>query len=287
METVKHDSNRVDIQDSSTNSVDTSFLVERDWYDNMDETELRDFVDLAYKTRSTGTLIAYPNELILTDEQREWIEDYLNQVEKVLYSYDYDTPEYGYWRYLDVDSFVDYALVNEIALNEDAGKFSSWLYQDLGGKLSMGPIWDFNNAFDNGIDQSILGTDFVMLGKPLYAMLFRDEAFTEKTINRYRELRETFLSDDYITNYIDGVVDYLGPAIERNYEVWGYTLDPEVIKKLEEDQRLSPIDRNPASHEEAISDLKNAFEDRLMWLDNHIEILRQYSHESAVKEFNH
>lgn len=287
METIKHDSNRVDIQDTDSKSVDTSFLVKRDWYDNAEDFQLRDFINESHKATSTVTTINYPNEQLLTQEQKEYIEDHLNQIEKALYSFDYDTPEYGYWKFLDVASFVDYALANEIALNEDAGKFSSWLYQDLGGKLSMGPIWDFNNAFDNGFEQSILGTDFIMLGKPLYAMLYRDEGFTEKVISRYRELREKYLSDEFVSNYIDDVVEYLGPAIERNYAVWGYTLDPKVIRELDKTQRLEPVSRNPVSHEEAIADLKNAFMQRLKWLDSHIEILRQYSHESAVKEYNH
>ncbi len=287
METIKHDVNRVNIQDSDPNSTNTSFLVTRDWYDNMDESQLRDFIDLTFKATSTGTEIAYPNELYITDGQREWIEDYLNEVEKVIYSYDYDTPDYGYWKYLDTDSFVDYALVNDIALNQDAGKFSTWFYQDLGGRLNAGPLWDFNNAFDNGFEQSVLGTSFIMLDKPIFSMLFRDEQFTERVINRYRELRADLLSDERILNYIEEVVEYLGPAIERNYEVWGYTLDPNVIPTLGSSQRLEPVERNPTSFEEAIEDLKNAITTRLRWLDANIETLRQYSHESAVKEYNH
>ncbi len=287
METIKHDVNRVNIQTADPNSTETSFLVTRDWFDNMDANQLRDFIDLTYRTTSTGTEIAYPNELTLTGAQREWIEDYLNEVEKVLYSYDYDTPDFGYWKHLDTDSFVDYVLVNEISLNEDAGKFSTWLYQDLGGKLKAGPPWDFNNAFDNGFEQSVLNTNFVMLGKPLFSMLFRDEQFTEKIIRRYRELREGLLADDRILDYVDSVVEYLGPAVERNYAVWGYTLDPEIVPALDSDQRLTPVYRNPASFEEAIGDLKGALTTRMKWLDEHIETLRQYSHESAVKEYNH
>lgn len=287
METIKHDANRVNIEDSDPNNANTSFLVVRDWDDSMDVTQLRDFLDAAYVILGTGTEIAYPTEYTLTDTQRAWIEDTLNQVEKSIYSYDYDTPGYGYWNYLNIDSFIDYMLVNEVALNEDAGKYSTWFYQDFGGKLSVGPLWDFNNAFDNVAEQSIQEAGFVMLDKPLFSMLFRDEQFTEKVIKRYRELRRDLLSDEHVSQYIDSVVDYLGPAIKRNYEVWGYTIDPTVIPLLETDQRLEPIARNPTSHDEAISDLKNSFLRRMAWLDNNIETLQQYSHESAVKGYNH
>lgn len=287
METIKHDENRVNIEDSDPNSANTSFLVTRDWRHSTDGSRLTDFMESTYRSTSTGTEIAYPNVYELTEAQREWIEDCLNQVEKSVYSYDYDTPSYGYWNYIDVDSFVDYALISEISINEDAGKFSTWLYQDFGGKLCMGPLWDFNNAFDNGFEQSIQETGFVMLDKPIYSMLFRDEQFTEKVIERYRELRRDLLSDETVSKYIDAVVDYLSPAIKRNYEVWGYTIDPDVIPLLDTDQRLEPIVRNPTSHDEAVSDLKDSFLKRMAWLDNNIETLKQYSHESAVKGYNH
>lgn len=286
METIKHDTNRVDIEGTDPKSANTSFLAVRDWDDSMDATQLRDFLDLTYGVIGTGTEIVYPTQYTLTDEQREWIEDTLNQVEKSLYSYDYDTPGYGYWNYLDIDTFVDYVLVNEIALNEDAGKYSTWVYQDFGGKLRAGPLWDFNNAFDNGAEQSIQEAGFVMLDKPIFFMLFRDEQFTERYIKRYRELRKDLLSDKRVSEYIDAVVEFLEPAIKRNYKVWGYSLDPDTIPLLDVDQRLEPVSRNPTSHEEAVSDLKDSFLIRMMWLDNNIETLRQYSHESAVKGYN-
>ena len=61
-------------------------------------------------------------------------------IEKSLYSYDYDTADYGYWNTLDVDSFVDYFLFNEFTMNYDAGSYSTYLYKDLRGKLTIGPL---------------------------------------------------------------------------------------------------------------------------------------------------
>ena len=46
------------------------------------------------------------------------------------------------------------------------------------------------------------------------------------------------------------------------------------------------IDRNISSYNEAIKQLKDAIHERGKWLDEHIESLRQYSHESKVKEMN-
>lgn len=70
--------------------------------------------------------IVYPSEDNLTEAQRNWIEREFFQFEKSLYSYDYDTSDYGYWNYIDIDSFVDYFLINELTLNADSGELSTY-----------------------------------------------------------------------------------------------------------------------------------------------------------------
>ena len=85
-------------------------------------------------------------------------------------------------------------------------------------------------------------------------------------------------------NYIDSTVAYLGDAVDRNYEVWGYSFDPD---QLTEGQYLEPKSRNPSNYEEAIQQLKNFLIARGNWLDQYIENLRQYGHESRNKRYNH
>ena len=54
-----------------------------------------------------------------------------------------------YDRYIDVDSFVDYFLLNEFFGNYDAGNHSTYMYKESGGKLHIGPVWDFDQAMNN------------------------------------------------------------------------------------------------------------------------------------------
>ena len=49
----------------------------------------------------------------------------------------------------------------------------------------------------------------------------------------------------------------------------------------------NPDERNPRGYEEALDQLRDFIERRGAWLDAHIEDLRQFSHESAVKMQNH
>lgn len=112
-----------------------------------------------------------------------------------------------------------------------------------------------------------------------FYMLCKDEKFVDRIIDRYRELRQTYLSDEYLLGYIDDVIEYLGPAIDRNFEVWGYTFD--------EYLPLKPEERNPEDYEEAVNQMKDFIVERGAWMDENIEILKQYCHESKVKKFNH
>ena len=62
-------------------------------------------------------------------------------------------PVNGYAKYIDVDSFVDYFIANELSVAiRTAYRISTFMYKRKdsdGGKLFMGPIWDFNLGFGN------------------------------------------------------------------------------------------------------------------------------------------
>ena len=139
-------------------------------------------------------------------------------------------------------------------------------------------IWDFNSACDNYMDSILNPQHFELQYNVWYYMLMKDEYFTERIINRYRELRKSYLSDNYLNKYIDDTIAYLGDAVERNFEVWGYTFDKDLIQ---------PPERNTRSYTEAVEQIKCFIRERGEWLDEYIEVLRQYSHESKNKKFNH
>ena len=77
---------------------------------------------------------------------------------------------------------------------------------------------------------------------------------------------------------MDSVIEWLGPAVDRNFSVWGYTLEKDMI---------SPAWRNPRTNAGAVRQMKRFCTERGAWMDEHIDILRQYCHESKIKKFNH
>ncbi len=136
-----------------------------------------------------------------------------------------------------------------------------------------------NNIFDNYFVDMLDHQVFLMKDKNWFQMLLKDEYFTERVIARYKELRSTVLNDEYLYEYIDGVVNYLGPAIERNFIKYGDSFS-------DEKNRYKNVEDNAHSYKEAIDDMKTAIHERGEWLDKNIDSLRQFSHESKVKDYN-
>jgi len=222
--------------------------------------------------------IIYPGKNRLNETLQEYIRRDLSKFEKSLYSFDYDSKRYGYSKYIDVDSFVNYLIINEFTQNYDAGNMSTYLYKDYNGKLKM-YVWDFNSSNDYYKYVTNI-EDFQFQWNAWFFMLMKDEKFTKRVIERYRYLRRHYLSDEYLMDYIDDIVEYLGEAVDRNYEVWGYTFS-------EDKDILVPNERNVRSYDEAIKQLKNHIKERGKFMDENIETIKQFSSESKVKKFNH
>lgn len=233
----------------------------------------------SYTLRAAGPMeIVYPGAANITPEIARSISQDFSDFEKALYSYDYDSPQYGYRRYVDLQSFVDYFLINEVTCNYDAGSFSTYVGKDPAGKLHL-YLWDMNSCCDNYQERPVDYVGFEMHDRIWFGMMMRDEIFTDALIDRYWELRESYFDPDYLCGYIDDTVAYLGEAVDRNAERWAYSYS--VNPPL-----LVPETRELGSSEEAVAQMKEFLRKRIAWLDQNIETLRQYSAESKVKKFN-
>lgn len=220
--------------------------------------------------------IVYPGRNNMTPEIQRAISQDFSDFEKALYSYDYDNDRYGYPAMIDAESFIDYFLINELTCNYDAGWLSTYIYKDTEGKYRM-CLWDMNSACDNYQDSQMVENGFQMQNCLWYVMLMKDEDFVDRLISRYWELRKTSFDLDYLYRYIDDTAAYLGDAVDRNFTVWGYTFDYDL---------LSPVERNPTSYQEAIDQMKDFLSWRIPWMDENIDALRHYAAESKVKKFN-
>lgn len=293
METIKESEYRVDMSDYEEGSSATSYLLRLDAVgapddqNSIPDVALENYTWYTYQTEfdetiRTGFSILYPQREYLSQDVVDYIQRDVSRIERGLFSSDMVAGLYDYNKELDVDSFVDYYILQEFLAVNDAFSRSTYLYRDIRGTLHMGPVWDYNNVLNNFF-LSFSRRGFMLANRGWYGRLMTSEDFVEHVISRYRQLRKGILSDEYLMNYVDEVIAFLGPAIARNDEVWGYSYNPHLVsstarRRPDADETLE--EANPSSYEDAISRMEGYMLSRAEWLDEHIEDLYQYCHPS-------
>ena len=180
----------------------------------------------------------------------------ISEFETVLKSSQFTDPINGYAKYIDVDSFVDWYLINEIVKNQDSKSWSSIFMNVMPGrKIKMGPLWDFDLAFGN-VDYSECEypTGFWVKEHAWYKRLFEDPTFVEKVKTRFTYFRE---NQNYILDKIDTHAKYLHFSQQENNNKW------DVIGNY---AWPNPVVYD--SYEEEVEHLKNWYTKRMNRLDN-------------------
>lgn len=143
------------------------------------------------------------------------LRDYFNELENALFSTAFTT-SVGWQKYMDMDSFVDWYVINEIAKNEKAA-FQSECYMHFknGEKVKMGPLWwNFDTAFGKGADTSAEG--FVVKTQ-WYDRLLQDPVFVDRVKERfayYYSHKQDILAE------IDADAAYLRYSVLENNNKW-------------------------------------------------------------------
>ncbi len=258
LEPVSQGVGRLELSEYALLSGNTAYIVGRD-REGTDIKPLQNYGKTAGYT-SNDLYIEYPGAKNITDIEYDWITDDISIFEMALYGDDFKSANNGYASYIDVDSFVDYYIINEVVMNHDAGDLSTYAYKEIGGKLKMA-IWDFNNCYDN-YQWFVEEFDMFYVSKMAwFSRLLQDRAFVDKVVERYYELRKDQLSEDNMYAILDSAQEKLGDAIDRNYKVWGYTFR----KNL-----LSGSGRDLTSYEKADAQLRYSIIKRFNYLDKHI-----------------
>jgi len=167
-------------------------------------------------------------ELPQRDPQEQYIRTYVAQFGTVLNSINYRDPALGYARFIDVYSWIDYHLLNVLALNVDALRLSAYFHKPRGGKLAFGPLWDFDRALGSTDGRDFNpelwrgggdGTDF--FSYTWWRRLFTDIDFWQKYVDRWQVLRDQQFSDAQLFQRIDQLTDILREAQPREAARWG------------------------------------------------------------------
>jgi hypothetical protein len=172
---------RVDIHD-------TGFFVELDSHYDEEPKFLTTILELPVTIKS-------PEDLT-EDSGYDFVRDALNELEAALFA---DTfPGSGYRDLLDLDTWVDYIMINEITRNvEIQHPKSVFLYRDgkADSRICLGPLWDFDWGFDyndgeyfNDITGMYYNTAFRNeAGRTFFARFFEDPFFRTRYKERWNE----------------------------------------------------------------------------------------------------
>lgn len=136
--------------------------------------------------------------------------------------------------WVDVPSFTDFVLLNELARNVDGYRRSTFLHKapdSLGGRLHAGPLWDFNIAWGNadfcdgwnteGLvwESESVCDDWHQIPK-WWITLLRDPRFTGPLRCRWDLHRRAVLADEALTNTIAALAGPLAEAEARDHATW-------------------------------------------------------------------
>ena len=123
-----------------------------------------------------------------------------------------------YSEYLDVESLVNYWTIWNFYCNNEFGSRSLYYYID-GGKITFGPIWDFDQTIGNvtTVTTSASKGDYFIHDRKdgWFKEIFGDPWFTSLCQEKWFSMREVI--DDLISS-VDIYFDYMGEEAEKCYE---------------------------------------------------------------------
>ena len=188
-EHIRVEKGRVDIDENQ------GFLVEMDFHYDEDPKFTTPAMNLPFMIHS-------PEDL-LDPLGYDFVRDSIIGLENALI--DANFPESGYRNLIDIDTFVDYILINDILMNwELQVPASVYMYKDSGGKIKMGPLWDLDCGYGYEDDTFTFFRKYTGQmpnfpnrdgeGRQFFLKFFEDPKFLAKYHYRWIEIKEIIQS---------------------------------------------------------------------------------------------
>tara|TARA_A100001011_G_scaffold393249_1_gene482661 strand:+ start:14110 stop:15474 length:1365 start_codon:yes stop_codon:yes gene_type:complete len=284
MEKIKRDKNRVNISKNKPEDISGGYIIKIDKPTgdgdsfNSDIAFMSEYTSAGIKgiNKNPVFLYEYPKNEDISSDQKEYIQNYIQDFENALASENFQSEEDGYKQFINTDTFIDFFLLNEISRNVDGYRISTFMNKDKGGKLNMGPIWDFNIAFGNAnYCEAELTSGWAMdfnkicpqdgMHVPFWwNRLLEDPDYVLALKQRWSLLRSNQFSNEFIMTIIDDLKLELekSDASTRNFGKWL------ILGKY-----IWPNNFIGNKYSEEIDYLKQWIEKRLSWMDNEIDSL--------------
>ncbi len=277
-EKIKRDNGRVDIAklntfDNSGDELTGGYILQQNYWDANNSFQ-SNYSPIDHPGFDVHFVYQYPEPDSISVPQKTYIAAFVDSLEDALYSPNFADTVIGYRQFLDTKSFIDYFLVNELARNADGFKKSVFFHKDKysnGGKMKMGPVWDFDwawkNLFGCSIVQQTDGSGWAHLVNDCptdnysagwYIRLLQDTTFTNEMRCVYEEYRTNILDTAYLFAYMDSIRDAVQNAQLRHFQRW---------PTLGLSGPAPEMGAIATTYNAEIDTLKNWINLRLQWLD--------------------
>lgn len=242
-EKLKDDSNRINVLEIEPTDV-TAETITGGYITKADKTTGGDPVAwqmIPYSGNVVDFIHELPKPEDVTSSQNAYIQ---NQFTNLQLQANNASIQNGFPSRIDVPTFVDFMLINELGSNVDAYQYSTYFHKDRAGKLRAGPVWDLNLTYGNdlfqyGFDRS--KTDVWQfnngdnVGPKFWMDLFLNTTYRCYLSKRWNELTQTGkpLNQTSINTLIDNTITLITEAANRDSQKWFATnanLAPKVVE---------------------------------------------------------
>ena len=264
--------------------------------------ETSDETEFEFSTSGGANVtLHYPITKKLANEQKEYLKNYLNDLE-ALFKDGKNGNEYE--NYVDVASTVDFMLLQELAQNTKGYYSNLFMHKSkdktdeqghkTAGKITLGPPGNFYIAFNNDrneadsnwtIEQTYKafnnpdgGIGLRLAEWPL--KIWKDSVFQIEASKRWAELRSGVWHTKVMDAYLDSMKTYLKNAADRNFKRWPnlgkvsgqFDEDPEPIKycRTTEIPAMNPtikIGSNADTWDGEFEYVRQKAKERIAWMD--------------------
>ncbi len=209
-EQVEIDKNRLNLN-TGVNEQD-GYLVEYEALDRLPQDSIED-----YHYFKVGGQCFILKDIDYDDYTEEQIRYKISLVKKEIEQLEQSFIDGTYNKYINIDSFIDYFLLQEIYKELDVYRLSIYFYKDNDGLIYMGPCWDFD--LSTGVCQSISSPEGIYAEKnKWFSLLMNDSNFRDEYIKRFNFVYEYILHDYY--QHMRDIQKSTLSCRERNFYKW-------------------------------------------------------------------
>lgn len=279
LEKIKWDNNRVDVpmidtNDNNGDSLTGGYIFKIDKFTGSGGSGWPSNVtDFQGQQKNIFFQYHYPKSEEITNPQAQFLQTYVNNFETNLNGSNFASPANGYHKFIDVQSFIDFFLLNEVTKNVDGYRLSTYLYKQAasrGGKLYAGPIWDFNITLGNadycaGDTYTGWALDFPCDHSVIpfwWHRMQQDTTYVKQLVCRWTNLRTNILSTQTIMAEIDSLAGALDAPQQRNYAIWPIL-----------GTYVWPNNYVGQTYADEVAYFKQWLNARLEWMDNNIGLV--------------